>query len=201
MESSPFRCKGVVYRGTREFFDQAYPRGMDGFLETYHFQHLHGATIGPFVRSNFGLTDEFGPHTRMIVLRGSYDPDALAADEQADPMTHIAVAYQLFPNTVLVWQGTHFELWTSYPADRAADRCAIRVTVIVPDPEQSDTPNIDWDRNWDILMGTVLEEDLEVSRRAQAGMATGAVATLIYGRNEPALQAFHRNLASEVPLR
>lgn len=171
---------------------------MDGFLETYHFKYLHGATIGPFVRSNFGLTDEYGSHTRMIVLRASYDPDALATDETADPMPHIAVAYQLFPNTVMVWQGTHIEIWTSYPTAGAADRCNIRVTVVIPDPAKSNAPDVDWDRNWAILMGTVLEEDFEVSRRAQAGYRTGAVEKLVYGRNEPALQAFHRNLARQV---
>lgn len=51
----------------------------------------------------------------------------------------------------------------------------------------------------DHALGTVFEEDFEVSRRAQAGLATGAVDKLVYGRNEPALQAFHRNLASQVP--
>lgn len=172
---------------------------IDGFLETYHFKYLHSDTIGPFVRSNFGLTNEYGPHTRMVVLRASYDPDELARDETADPMAHIAVAYQLFPNTVFVWQGTHIEIWTTYPTAGAADRCSIRVTVVIPDPANSDTPDIDWDRNWAVLMGTVLEEDFEVSRRAQAGFRTGAVVKVVYGRNEPALQAFHRNLAEQVP--
>lgn len=170
---------------------------IDGFLETYHFKYLHRDTIGPYVRSNFGPTDTYERHTRMIVLRASYDTKVLP-DPDADPMPHIAVAYQLFPNTVLVWQGTHIEIWTSYPTNGAADHCNIRVTVVIPDPAKRDTPDLDWDRNWEILMGTVLNEDFEVSRQAQAGLRTGALDKLVFGRNEPALQAYHRNLASEV---
>lgn len=172
---------------------------VDGFLETYHFKFLHGKTIGPYIRSNFGPFQEYGANVRMVVLRTSYEEAVLDADGPVDPMPHIAVAYQLFPNTVVVWQGTHFETWTSYPTDGAPDKCTIRVSVLIPEPTTPEDGNRDWDRNWAILTGTVLEEDFEVSRRAQAGYATGAITKVIYGRNEPALQAFHRNIAERIP--
>lgn len=172
---------------------------IDGFLETYHFRFLHENTIAPFVRTNFGPTEEYGSNVRMVVLRSSYDEHVTQADGLVDPMPHIAVAYQLFPNTVVVWQGTHIEVWTSYPTAAAPDHCSIRVSVLAPEPTTTEEQQRDWDRNWAILMGTVLEEDFAVSRRAQAGYRTGAVTRLVYGRNEPALQAFHRNLAMRVP--
>lgn len=171
---------------------------MDGFLETYHFRFLHANTLGPYVRSNFGPTDEYGLNVRMVVLRTSYDEHVTQADGLVDPMPHMAVAYQLFPNTVVVWQGTHIEVWTSFPTAGEPDRCSIRVSVLAPEPTTTEAQQRNWDRNWAILMGTVLEEDFAVSRRAQAGYQTGAVTHLVYGRNEPALQAFHRNLAGHI---
>ena len=171
---------------------------VDGFLETYHFKFLHQKTIGPFIRSNFGPTQEYGANVRMVVLRSSYEQEVLGKDGPVDPMPHLAVAYQLFPNTVLVWQGTHIETWTSYPTNGAPDQCSIRISVLIPEPTTEEDRQRDWDRNWAILTGTVLEEDFAVSRRAQAGYATGAVSKVVYGRNEPALQAFHRNLADRI---
>lgn len=102
----------------------------------------------------------------------------------------------LFPNTVLVWQGTHFEVWTVHPTGAVPDRCTIRVSVLIPNPAVTEQQQRNWDRNWAILMGTVLEEDFAVSRRAQAGFATAAQTQVVYGRNEPALQAFHRSFAT-----
>ena len=171
---------------------------IDGFLETYHFRYLHENTIAPFARTNFGPTREYGSNVRMVVLRASYDEHVTRADGLVDPMPHIAVAYQLFPNTVVVWQGTHIEVWTSYPSTAAPDQCSIRVSVLAPEPTTTEQQQRGWDRNWAILMGTVLEEDFAVSRRAQAGYRTGALTHLVYGRNEPALQAFHRNLAARI---
>lgn len=169
---------------------------IDGFLETYHFRFLHQSTIGPFVRSNFGPTEQYGRNIRMVALRASYDEHVLNAEGPVDPMPHIAVVYVLFPNTVLVWQGTHHEVWTVHPTAAAPDRSTIRVSVLIPNPAATEQQQRNWDRNWAILMGTVLEEDFAVSRRAQAGFATPAQSQVVYGRNEPALQAFHRSFAT-----
>ncbi len=173
---------------------------MDGFLETYHFKFLHRDTIGPFVRSNFGLTDTFQTHTRMVVLRASYDEHVLHAEPPQDLLSHAAVMYQLFPNTVLVWQGPQIEVWTAYPHAASPNQCDVRVSVLIPDPNDEQQQRVDWERNWQVLMDTVLNEDFAVSRQAQAGMTSGALTHFVYGRNEPALQAFHRNLAQHVLL-
>lgn len=168
---------------------------IDGFLETYHFKFLHRNTIGPFVRSNFGLTDTFGLNTRMVVLRASYDEHILKAEQPDDLLAHTAVMYQLFPNTVLVWQGPQIEIWTAHPKTGKPDQCNVRVSVLIPGQDAA-PHKTDWQRNWQILMNTVLNEDFAVSRQAQNGLASGALTHILYGRNEPALQAFHRHLAA-----
>ena len=42
--------------------------------------------------------------------------------ERIDLLPHIAVIYQIFPNTVLVWQGDHFESWLVFPEGGRPDR-------------------------------------------------------------------------------
>jgi hypothetical protein len=48
-------------------------------------------------------------------------------------------------------------------------------------------------------MDTVLNEDFRVARAMQEGFAAGAQSHVLFGRNEPALQHFHRELAAACP--
>ena len=55
-----------------------------------------------------------------------------------------------------------------------------------------------WDKNWKILLSTVQQEDWPVARATQSGFASGAMEDFVFGRNEPALQHFHRSWATAV---
>jgi phenylpropionate dioxygenase-like ring-hydroxylating dioxygenase large terminal subunit len=169
---------------------------IDGFLETYHFRFLHSKTIAPFIRGNYGPTTTYGHNIRMMALRSSYIPEVAEASEFVDPMPHVAAVYILFPNTVFVWQGDHLEVWRMYPDGDDPGRSIMTASLLAPKATETDDEQRHWDRNWAVLMGTVLNEDFAVSRAAQAGFGSRAQTHVLYGRNEPALQAFHRSLAS-----
>jgi phenylpropionate dioxygenase-like ring-hydroxylating dioxygenase large terminal subunit len=168
---------------------------VDGFLETYHLKFLHSRTIGPYIRTNLTPFESFGPHGRMVGVRDSYDEVRGRSVDEVDCMPHIAVIYQLFPNTVLVWQADHFEAWFVFPEGDRPDRSVSRVVLLAPHPTRDESEQQIWDRNWKILMQTVLEEDFPVGETMQRGFAAGGADTLRFGRNEPALQHFHRALA------
>jgi nitrite reductase/ring-hydroxylating ferredoxin subunit len=168
---------------------------VDGFLETYHLRFLHGKTVGPYLKTNLTPFEVMGRHGRMVGVRASFDTVRDLPPSQIDLLPHIAVIYQLFPNTVLVWQADHFECWTCFPDGDDPARSASRVSLLAPRPTSSAEEQARWDRNWKILMDTVLYEDFLVARAMQKAFASGAVAHSLFGRNEPALQHFHRQLA------
>ncbi|MDP1818661.1 MAG: SRPBCC family protein [Acidimicrobiales bacterium] len=169
---------------------------VDGFLETYHIKFLHTRSIGPYIRTNLTPFEGFGPHGRMVGVRDSYEPEVRGRSvDEVDCLPHVAVIYQLFPNTVLVWQADHFEAWLVFPEGDDPARSVARVQLLAPHPTRDDAEQRMWDRNWKILMQTVLEEDFPVGETMQRGFRAGAQSHLTFGRNEPALQHFHRSLA------
>ncbi|MFN3254409.1 MAG: aromatic ring-hydroxylating oxygenase subunit alpha [Ilumatobacter sp.] len=166
---------------------------VDGFLETYHLRFLHRDTIGPYITSNFALFDSYGPHGRMIALRDSFGTMRDLPADDRELLPHVAIIYQIFPNTVLVWQGDHFEVWSSHPDDGASTMAA-RASLLVPpnltDPEHERR----WDKNWQILMDTVLLEDFVVARSIHRNNVAGSRRDAVFGRQEAALQHFHSQL-------
>ena len=171
---------------------------VDGFLETYHIRFLHRDTIGPYIGSNFALYDGYGLHARMIGLRESFHHARSSASENREFLPHVAIIYLVFPNTVLVWQGDHFEVWSVFPDDERADRMVARASLLAPTPPTTEAEQRHWDKNWEVLMNTVLNEDFVVARTMQGNFSSGARSHAVFGRQEATLQHYHRTLEHEL---
>lgn len=164
---------------------------VDGFLEVYHLPALHPTTAGSLIHGSPAPFEPFGPHLRLVAVRKSFDALVDLDPEQVDLLPHLAIVYALFPNSILIWQADHFEMWTIQPDARDPARCVSRVSLLAPSQREASERTEHWDRNWKVLMDTVEQEDFRVARYAQRGFASGAQSELLFGRNEPALQHFH----------
>lgn len=163
---------------------------LDGFLEVYHIPKLHTESIAPYIHGKYSLFDKFGHNGRLVAARKSLDPIRNQPIQGGDFLKHVAVNYQIFPNTIIVWQGDHFEIWTSYPADDPS-RCTVRVQSLTTREMAAPEHKRRWDRNWEILIGTVVSEDWAISKTVQSGIPYLTEDRVIFGRNEPGLQHFH----------
>lgn len=174
---------------------------VDGFLESYHLRFLHRSTIGPYIKSNFALFDPFGLHGRMVALRSSFDRMIERPPAERELLPHVAIIYQVFPNTVLVWQGDHFEAWSVFPDGSAPDRVVARASLLAPSAPSApttDAETIHWDKNWRVLMDTVQQEDFVVAQTIHDGYAAGVRAYAVFGRQEATLQHYHSMLEQEL---
>ncbi len=167
---------------------------VDGFLEAYHLPVLHPTTAGALIHGRPAPFAAVGRHGRMVAARKSFSRLLDANPAEIDLLRHVAIVYQLFPNSVLVWQGDHFELWTVFPEARDPGRCAARVSLLAPSAELAELRREHWDKNWAVLMDTVEREDFRVARQMQTGFAASVQDRVVFGRNEPALQHFHTQL-------
>jgi phenylpropionate dioxygenase-like ring-hydroxylating dioxygenase large terminal subunit len=171
---------------------------IDGFLESWHFNVLHRQSIAPIFLPGIGLADRFGPHVRVIYPRRSVLQLRGQPESQWDLLKHSIVLYVLFPNTLVNWQGDHLEVWRVFP-DRngAPGECVAEASLYTPEPVQTDSAREHWRRNMDLLIRTVVGEDLAVAEDMQRGYEARVQTTVTFGRHEPALAFYHAQLGDE----
>ena len=164
---------------------------VDTFCEAYHLSSLHRDTLAPLIHADFALFDAFGPHGRLIATRKSIvELDALEPCERR-LLPHATILWFLVPNTVLLHQQDHIQLYQSRPG-RTPDEAHLTVTLYVPkDSERSDSY---WQKNFDLLVDVTDTEDFATAAGIQRGYRTRAQDHVVFGRNEPALQHFHRSI-------
>ena len=163
---------------------------MDTFLEPYHFGVLHTDTVAPIFFPNVYLFEPFGANLREAFLRRTIVELRDQPEAEWDFVAHTAIIYILFPNTALVIQADHVEIWRIYPANDKVDECVMYLDFYVPEPAVSDSAQGHWQRNLDLLLRVVETEDFPTGETIQFGFASGAQDHVTYGRNEPSLAHF-----------
>lgn len=195
---SAFRLEGYSHYETRTLrADLNWKLVIDTFLETYHLNVLHKTTIAPILHNNLCAFDGMGRNLRMIGVRKTINALRNFPESEWDLVRHSALVYVLFPNTVFIMQGDHLETWRVYPGANV-DEAVMRVSLYTPEPAETDKAKAYWDRNMDLLMATVMEEDFPLARNIQRDFHSGAQAALTFGANEPALAHFHRSVTDAV---
>jgi phenylpropionate dioxygenase-like ring-hydroxylating dioxygenase large terminal subunit len=165
---------------------------IDTFLEGYHIPHLHRKTIAPYFVGNCGVFRSAGLNGRLSVPKTSIDEIRSKPEAERDYRRHVVSIYQLFPNALLIWQLDHIEIWRAFPDRDDPSRCEVEMTIYKP--SDSARPDSYWEKNRDIAIRTVMEEDFPLGERMQIGFESGAAEEVIYGRNEPLLVHFHTSI-------
>lgn len=166
---------------------------VDTFLEAYHLSALHRGTVAPLLRGNLTACDAYGNHGRVTMMRFSSEEWNTLPEERWDVLSHIVPIYRLFPNSIVVFQSDHLETWRFLPGE-APDRCSVEFALFTPEAPASEKARRYWQKNYDLAVATVKDEDFALGERMQRGFMSGLQAEVTYGRNEPGLIQFHQCL-------
>ena len=162
---------------------------MDAFLESYHVQRLHAATIGKFFADGITAGDRIGSHQRSAVGRADYlarvDPHDWPALRGA-----ITYAYQLFPATVLIISPDYVNLLVLMP--RGVGRTLVEDFMLIPEPPASEEEERHWEKSWTLLDGgTFGAEDFRAAALGQEGLSADAIEEVTLGTLETGIRHFH----------
>ena len=170
---------------------------LDTFLESYHFCVLHKDSICSIFHDNLTTFDRWGAHFRLVAARRTIEQLRGTNAATWNLLPHMVGIYVLFPNTVLVWQLDHIELWQIFPGD-SPDESLVQLALYTPDPARSESAQRHWDNNFDLVVHVVENEDFPVGEGIQNGFHSGAQSHITFGTNEPALAHFHRTVTETV---
>jgi hypothetical protein len=164
----------------------------DTFGEVYHVEHLHRLTIHPLIQSNNSCFDSWGNHGRMAVARWTMNEIDSNTRQPSDLLPSATLVYYLLPNTVLIQQVDHLELYQIFPD--GPESCMAMVSLYAPEEPITEKAQSYWKRNLDLLMQVTETEDFIMCEQIQRSFTSGAQEAIQFGRNEPGLIHFHATI-------
>jgi len=109
----------------------------DTFWEAYHIKVLHARNVGPLFVKNLAMFDAFGRNTRYIGVRKSIEKLRDLPEEKWDLIAHATILMNLFPNTILVMQSDHAEIYRIFPSGAHVGESAVTISILAPEASPS----------------------------------------------------------------
>lgn len=177
----------------------------DAFIDNYHIQYAHPNSAAKHVHTNVQTVEDFGRHARMLAARKTIDRWLEEDPGDQSLSAHVIDGHFLLPNSTMLRQpDNHFELLTFRPHPVDPTKSHMEMRLLVPtvadsgmEPERWQRV---WDKNWQILMTVLHQEDIPLLRESQRGMSSADAGQLVLGRNETVNQIFRRELLKLVNL-
>ena len=168
---------------------------MDGYLEAYHHNLVHAKTVGQYTVGNLLVLDTWGPHQRLTFGRKSLPELAGQPEHQWQPQTHIRLIHSCFPNlSVSGILGDHCLVSQIFPG-QTPETTITRQSILVARKPQTEA-ELAATRSFSAMtLEAVEEEDYGIGFGIQRGIHAGANDHFLIGRNEPAIQNYHRWVA------
>lgn len=179
----------------RELPGPGWKVALDGYLEAYHHNSLHGKTVGKLTIGNLLVLDTWGPHQRLTFGRKSLADLVDVPPEQWDVNQHIRLIHNCFPSlSVSGILGDHCLVSQIFPGPDPSSTIT-RQTVLSAKKPETDAARAASELFSAMVLQAVADEDYRVGATIQEGLACGANSEFIFGRNEPAVQNYHRTIA------
>ncbi len=179
----------------RSFPGPGWKVAWDGYLEAYHHNPVHGATVGRYTIGNLLVHDIFGPHQRLVFGRKSLADRAGRPEAEWQPEADIRRIHSVFPNlSISGVLGDHALVSLLLPGP-TPDRSTTRQTVLAARRPETEAEIAASDAFARLVLQAVVDEDYAVGATVQAGLTTPLLGHFLFGRNEPAIQHYHAEVA------
>ncbi|MDE2462995.1 MAG: aromatic ring-hydroxylating dioxygenase subunit alpha [Alphaproteobacteria bacterium] len=175
---------------------------LDTYGEGYHFAALHKQTLAPYFRNDVTVYDRYGPHHRVGFA--SRDVEQWASKPESEwPVPGPAGIHYLFPNTIIfvgsVRPGfSYTTLFRHFPGEEVGETVTYK-TIYAPSGVNSEEYRKEVEAAFDATAHVVATEDYVTAAEGWRNMvAMPEGSTVVYGRQELALQYQHMAIADAI---
>ena len=167
----------------------------DGYLESYHHNTVHGATVGRYTIGNLMLHDVYGPHQRLVFGRRTLSELDGVPETQWDCEKHMRRIHIGFPNLAISGVvGDHCLVSQLFPGP-TPDTTVTRQTVLAAREPVTSAEKETSESFSQLVLQAVRDEDYAIGATIQASLRSGGNSVFTFGRNEPGVQHFHKSVA------
>lgn len=181
-----------VYRSETFLFPQNWKIMMDGLIDGYHVQFLHGKTISPYFFPNMLGIEAFGAHAYWGNPRRRIQEIMDRAPGEVSLERYVIFGNLISPNSAMVMHPHHIEFWTVYQDPKDVGKSYLQLRYLVPQAEQDERGHQILAKNWEIATAAIINEDVPVGNSIQASAEMPHTGSAILARNEVINQIFHR---------
>lgn len=151
---------------------------LEPFLEGYHVQRLHAASIGDRFQDAPNIVDMFGPNIRQVSGRIGYVPEMLDEDPVSNVHKLVTHAYTAFPNCVVVTSQYYTSVMLLVP--RAPGRTVVEYFMLTPEAASTAKAEEVFARSYEMILAVFGGEDFRAAEISQQGLEAGVPSETIY---------------------
>jgi phenylpropionate dioxygenase-like ring-hydroxylating dioxygenase large terminal subunit len=170
---------------------------LDGYLEVYHHDSVHGKTVGPYTVGNLLVHDTWGAHQRMVIARKDItELNKTAPENWEAPESYIRVVHSVFPNlSISAILGGQCLIGFVYPGETSTTTVT-RQLILSAEAPATDEEKATIESFSQMTLQAVRDEDYALVATVQGALHAGANESFLIGKNEPAVQHYHRTIAT-----
>jgi phenylpropionate dioxygenase-like ring-hydroxylating dioxygenase large terminal subunit len=172
---------------------------VETFMENYHLKKLHKDTLAPFMTWYGTCQKAFGDSQRIVYPGHSLEECKDSPEEswKAFSSWGISVVYHLFPSTVMLFLGDHYQLFQIFPGSEPGT--SFTMQTIFAHNKQHAIESKDALMAQSERISMVLDtEDYYQIQLTEAGLRAGANVNFTFGRNELPAHHFHSKVAEKL---
>ena len=172
-------------------FPQNWKVMMDGLVDGYHVQFLHGKTISPYFYPNMMGIEILGKNALWGNPRRAMEKILHEQPGESSLEKYVIIGNLFNPNAVMVMHPHHIEFWTVYQDPNNVGACKLHLRYLTPGNDYNEKIVGILDKNWKIATDAIINEDVPIGNSIQASSATPNAGKVCLGRNEVTNQLFH----------
>jgi phenylpropionate dioxygenase-like ring-hydroxylating dioxygenase large terminal subunit len=182
----------VLIESRTSEWDMNWKLVFDTFTESYHIRTLHRNTLAATFNSEATIFEPFGRNLLTVGLRANVGEE-LAKPRDEWSLLHLGtIQYFLVPTGLVVHQLDHLEVWNVEPL--GVGRSRLTASIYAPGEPHSERSRNYFVKNLDLLLQVTGTEDFPMMEEIQRNLASGALEQVVYGKIEPPLAHFHREV-------